>query len=171
MGLPFRSPGQRPLHRIPEHEVGARQQRLVQVGQHPCRPVPRRVVLEPGPGQPAPMSSGELSDGDGVFRQGVDSLRFLSWPHSGSFGQSTILTVVRLSPNTNRFPPSWTQGMFGSPGLASLRCVSLPSSLNQQEIRRLYTRQRRLLISPATAPAHVSASSIVVISEGTARLL
>ena len=53
MGLPFRSPGQRPLHGMAKHEVGARQQRLVQVGQHPFRSIPRRVVLEPAAAQRA----------------------------------------------------------------------------------------------------------------------
>ena len=53
MGLPFRCPGKRPFHGMAKHEVGARQQRLVQVGPHPFRSIPRRVVLEPAATQRA----------------------------------------------------------------------------------------------------------------------
>jgi hypothetical protein len=43
--------------------------------------------------------------------------------------------------------------------------------VTEQERWPFSTKQHRFLISPATALAHVSASAIVVISAGTARLL
>src|SRR5262249_34857672 len=132
-----------------------------------------RGVDGPDQGSQRRRAAVNVSDGDGALRQGVASLCFFSGPHSGFLGQSTRLTVPRSSPNTNAgpFPPTLIQGVFGSPGTASVLVVSVPSSLNHEEIRRLHTRQHRFSISPATALAHFSASSIVVIPAGTARLL
>ncbi len=60
--------------------------------------------------------------------------------------------------NAGPFQPILIQGVFGSAGTASVLCASVPSSLNQQEMRRLQTKQHRFFISSAMVLAHFSAS-------------